>query len=392
MLALIMVLSLACTAFATEETKYSAGRNIKVKFNNEEVDVDFVGVNNLDNIIFYAKAKPGYRITSMTAEYDGILTDDERAIHYDPLLGRFYIITPTLWWLYRDYTITIESAEVVRPLGDHNHWYKYGNDAGHTVLTATCVNKLPMVSPCDLGDGWVASLTVTATDGTVGEEYNGASFIEDENWNNNSELTHTDIYYFSYTDVNDKDHWTPLGTTAPTEAGKYAAVVFAGNRWSLGWAQAFFEIKEIPEYTLTITNANDDGYANVKAYDGEEELTITDYTVTVQEGKTVKVVYTTPEGKMFVYPTGKEFYDFGTRYEEVLMDDNKTVQTPAVRNIPDPPKPVEPEKPAHNTVVIEIGKKAEENGENNPDTGAPSMNLAAVAVVLGAAVVVSKKH
>ena len=53
-------------------------------------------------------------------------------------------------------------------------------------------------------------------------------------------------------------------------------------------------------------------------------------------------------------------------------------------------------KPVHrrnngNTIVIG-GKKGKEQAEENPETGAPVMNMGAIAVVFGAAYVLSKKH
>ena len=64
------------------------------------------------------------------------------------------------------------------------------------------------------------------------------------------------------------------------------------------------------------------------------------------------------------------------------------------------PQTHEPEPERRSYITITIGDrddkeetKAEEvKEENNPDTGAPVMNLGAIAVVLGAAFVLSKKH
>lgn len=60
-------------------------------------------------------------------------------------------------------------------------------------------------------------------------------------------------------------------------------------------------------------------------------------------------------------------------------------------------EPEEPVRKNNNSTTITIGgnkeeTKAEETVEENPDTGAPVMSFGAVAVVLGAAYIVSKKH
>ena len=70
-------------------------------------------------------------------------------------------------------------------------------------------------------------------------------------------------------------------------------------------------------------------------------------------------------------------------------------QVVIIRAKNDPQPQSQPEQKSRNTAVIKIGPKAEElseETESNPDTGAPVMNFGAIAVVLGAAFLLSKKR
>ncbi len=84
-------------------------------------------------------------------------------------------------------------------------------------------------------------------------------------------------------------------------------------------------------------------------------------------------------------PSGDPLNDGSNVYVEIIFGEDEEEEDDT------------PDKVRRSSTTVVIGdrddkEETEETSEENPDTGAPVMNLGAVAVVLGAAYVISKKH
>ncbi len=403
MLALVMALSLTCNAFAASKDNLMG--NVTVEYDSDKVDVRYVRIAFLTgDIHFVAFPKKGYEISKISTNFDGVIFDGTRNTWYDPATGVGTVFgTPGIVYT-RDYTITIEATKEPDPVDPPEP-----ESLHKLVYTLTDLNSAKVTCSnrprCLFGPNWEAKIWITASDIYVGDAVD-AQVLCNLDWIRGvyaNELSPVDNDKIKFFLGNVEKSQTDVESTAGIYTAKYE--VTDGIT-----IVAEFEVKEVPlaKYYLTLTNANVTGYAESKVYKqitGQEAELLTpieagnDDVYELTEGDSVVIVYTAPWGYKFSENNREakvENYRFVKTDFVKGIDENTTKDVPAVEKIVfppyNPPKPVEPEEPAHNTVVIEIGKKAEENGEANPDTGAPSMNLAAVAVVLGAAVVVSKKH
>lgn len=465
MLALVMVLSIGCNAFAATKTR-SNGR-VTFDYDASKVVILDSSYDDIGDIIFYAGTDPRNNLV-IEATATNVFNGRTYSVDVEPT-GRpgFYTIeTPDFWFFYLNYYIKVTVNE---PEPDPEpHVCNIVYTTGTNTITAFCSST---DERCPISN--TNFTLVLNVENAMEGEFNGAT-VSDTDW----DTAVAGSYAVTYIKKGETE-----GTDNPTslKADDYVARLTVANDV---YIEKEFTInpKPAPVHYPTLTLNKGDNPAEFKVYKLTSLVPFRTQLVqpTEENGNifnvdpygTYYIDYTLPEGKEFVNYRLPELVDtvimgrtsrtvnvpqvkdkfvpyvpqwrllvltnavdvdgranytvkqsgtdlYGYEYETSKIfwyDQNKgdvtvnfivpdgykfvdqnvknpvPVDSSLFRNdvdVPEIEKIVVPEK---NVVVIEIGKTAEDNGEKNPDTGAPSMSLAAVAVVLGAAFVVSKKH